>query len=139
MKKKRRDFLKLAGAASLGIATDMFNVFAGIAYHQPKLKFMDVGKVTDDKDVSIIGRYGPWAASLMENKLPSLSFRRNEFNNVESWRTKARQRVVDRLGIPDIGGIPKVDINKEICITMDCRWKNLSWQLPYGRATKPSY
>ncbi|MGH2649096.1 MAG: hypothetical protein ACRDE8_16065, partial [Ginsengibacter sp.] len=135
MKNKRRDFLKLTGAASIGMATNMFNGFAGITDHQPKLKFMDAGKVTDDKDVSIIGQYGPWAASLMENKLPSLSFRRNEFNNVESWRTKARQCVVDRLGIPDIGGLPKVDVNKKYDYD-GLHIEELSWQLPYGRATK---
>lgn len=135
MKNKRRDFLKLTGAAGIGMATNMFNGFSGITDHQSKSKLMNAGKVTEDKDVSIIGQYGPWAASLTENKLPSLSFRRNEFNNVESWRTKAKQRVVDRLGIPDIGDLPKVDVNKKYDYD-GLHIEELSWQLPYGRATK---
>jgi hypothetical protein len=135
MKNKRRDFLKLTGAASLGVATNMFNGFAGVKDHQAKLRFMDAVKATNDSEISIIGQYGPWAASFMENKVPSFSFRNNEFNNIDSWRAKARQRVVDRLGIPYIGDLPKVDINKKYDYD-GLHIEELSWQLPYGRPTK---
>src|SRR6185437_607913 len=111
MKNKRRDFIKLTGAAGLGIATNIFNGFAAPKDHQPKTKFMNTANNRpDEKDVSIIGLYGSWAASLIESKLPSLSFRKNEFDNIDTWRSKARQRVVDRLRMTDIGGMPKVTL-----------------------------
>ena len=136
MKKKRRDFLKLTGAASLGIATNMFRGFATTTDHQPKSNFMDAGNhLTDEKNSSIIGLYGPWAASLTENKLPSLSFRRNEFNNVETWRSKAKQRLTDRMSIPEIGGLPNVTVKKKYEYD-GLHIEELNWQLPYGRATE---
>lgn len=136
MKNKRREFIKLTSAAGFSIATNSFKGFAAITDHQPKSKFMDASNhFTEEKDVSIIGLYGPWAASLTEDKLPSLSFRRSEFNNVETWRGKARQRLTDRMGIPDIGGLPKVTVKKKYEYD-GLQIEELSWQLPYGRATE---
>jgi len=37
----------------------------------------------------MIGHYGKWAASLTENKLPSFSFRKNEFTDIEKWKKAA--------------------------------------------------
>ena len=34
----------------------------------------------DEKNLSIIGLYGAWAAALTENKLPAFSFRRKEWS-----------------------------------------------------------
>ena len=39
-----------------------------------------------DSGASIIGEYGPWAASLPEDP-PQLSFRNHVFNDIESWKT----------------------------------------------------
>ncbi len=133
MNRKRRDLLKLTG---LGLAGTLFNGFAPVTNFHPKLNFMDGAyNPLEEKDVSIIGLYGPWAASLIEKKLPSLSFRKDEFKNVDSWRAKARQRVVDRLGIPDIGDLPKVTTEKKYEYD-GLQIEELSWQLPYGRTTK---
>ncbi|MEO6219622.1 MAG: hypothetical protein ABIO81_04280, partial [Ginsengibacter sp.] len=136
MKNKRRDFIKLTSAAGLGIATNIFNGFASITDHQTKPDFMNAANNNpDEKDLSIIGSYGPWAASLNENKLPSFSFRRNEFNDIESWRVKARQRVMERLAIPDIGRLPRVNVKKKYEYD-GLQVEELSWQLPNGRATE---
>lgn len=136
MKSKRREFLKLTGAAGLGMAGNLFKGFAATPVHQPQLNFMDTtNNIPGEADLSVIGLYGPWAASLMENKLPSLSFRRNEFTNVETWRNKARQRVMERLAIPAIGGLPKVTVKKKYEYD-GLQVEELSWQLPYGRATE---
>lgn len=136
MKSKRREFLKLTGAAGLGIAGNLFKGFAATQAHQPQSNFMDTtNNIPGEADLSVIGLYGPWAASLMGNKLPSLSFRRNEFDNVETWRSKARQRVMDRLAIPDIGGLPKVIVKNKYEYE-GLHVEELSWQLPYGRATE---
>ena len=136
MKSKRREFLKLTGAASLGIAGNMFKGFAEKPVHQSQSKIMEeTNFIPAETDLSDIGLYGPWAASLMENKLPSLSFRRDEFTDVETWRSKARQRVTEKLAIPDIGGLPKVTVKRKYEYD-GLQVEELSWQLPYGRATE---
>jgi dienelactone hydrolase len=134
MKSKRRHFLKLTAAAGLGMSSDLFKGFASITKNPPKSNLMGSNDLPDENGVSLIGLYGQWAASLTENKLPSLSFRRNEFQNVDAWRSKARERVKERLSIPDIGGLPKVNVkNKHNYDGLEI--EELSWQLPYGRPT----
>jgi len=131
MSNKRRDFLKFTGAASLSIAG------GGItkALANPG-SLMNMDRINfDEQQLSIIGQYGQWASSLTEGKLPSLSFRRKEFSNVDAWRKTARNRLIERLGIPEIGGIPKVNVNKQY--TYDgLHVEELTWQLPYGRPTQ---
>jgi len=136
MKSKRREFLKLTTVAGLGMAGNLFKGFSETPVYQSQSNFMDTtNNIPGKTDLSVIGLYGPWAVSLMENKLPSLSFRRNEFTNVETWRSKARQRAIDRLAIPDIGGLPKVTVKKKYEYD-GLQVEELSWQLPYGRATE---
>ena len=83
---------------------------------------------------SIIGPYGEWASSFNENKLPAFSFRRKEWANLESWRKAAKKRIVERLAIPDIGGIPKVNVVRQYAYD-GLHIEELNWQLPYGRPT----
>ncbi|MCD6307496.1 MAG: hypothetical protein J7M24_00725 [Candidatus Latescibacteria bacterium] len=85
--------------------------------------------------MSVIGPYGRWAASLTEGNLPSMSFRRKEFTDLESWRETARQHLDDRLAAPDMGGVPDVRIEKRYDYD-GLSVEELSWQLPYGRPTK---
>ena len=143
MQKKRRQFLKLAGLTGMGVAGGgMLNGFA--------LQNLNVNKTNNnlsntvtalnnneliDKDISIIGLYGAWANSLNESKLPAFSFRRNEWKNLESWRKAAKQRLIERLAIPDIGGIPKLNVNKQYSYD-GLHIEELIWQLPYGRPTE---
>ena len=104
--------------------------------NQPSKNSGDVNTENfNQESLSIIGLYGAWANSLNENKLPSLSFRRTEFQNLESWKKTARQRTIERLGIPDIGGIPKLTVNK-VHSYEGLHIEEVSWQLPYGRKTE---
>ena len=142
MANKRREFLKLAGMTSIGVAGG--GMLKGYALEtnkdkKPNDNLPNTAAVknnkSDDNNTSVIGLYGAWANSLNENKLPTFSFRRDEWKNVDSWRKAAKQRVTDRLAIPDIGGTPKVTVKKEY--TYDgLRIQDISWQLPYGRATE---
>jgi dienelactone hydrolase len=85
-------------------------------------------------NLSIIGQYGPWAMSLISDKLPSLSFRNDSWRNIDEWRLAARKRLRERLAIPSIDGIPSVQINKQY--THEGLYvEELTWQLPYGRPT----
>ena len=135
MKNKRRVFLKQTALTSLGISTGILNTFASDINNFIPLTSDMTNKKFDEQHLSVIGLYGPWAASLNENKLPSLSFRKKEFTNVDEWRKVARKRTIERMSIPTIGGMPKVNVNKQY--TYDGLYiEELSWQLPYGRATE---
>lgn len=132
----RRDFLKLAGLTSLGISRSRILNAKTFSIDVNKNIFGNVNIFPEEeKDLSIIGLYGPWANSLDQNKLPSLSFRRSEFTKIEPWRKAAKQRLTERMGIPEIGGLPKVTVNKQY--TYDgLQIEEISWQLAYGRPTE---
>ncbi len=89
----------------------------------------------NEQSLSIIGLYGAWAALKNSNKLPAFSFRRNEWPNLESWKNSAKQRLTERLAIPDIGGLPKVTVKKKYSFD-GLHIEEINWQLPYGRATE---
>jgi dienelactone hydrolase len=89
----------------------------------------------NDKDISIIGLYGAWASSLNEKRLPTFSFRSKEWQDVVSWQKLARQRVAERMAIPDIGDIPAVTVSKQYSYD-GLHIEEISWQLPYGRPTE---
>ncbi len=137
MKNKRRDFLKYSGLAGLGMAGGIIKGFAADIHKNNLPEAMDTASSGDfvDDQLTMIGLYGPWAASLTANKLPSFSFRNQEWTDVESWRPKARQRVMDRMAIPDIGDLPEIRVIREFEYD-GLLIKELEWQLPYGRATK---
>lgn len=135
MSNKRRDFLKLAGLTSLGIAQGGILPESAFADNKIKNTLNNNDMNADDNDLSIIGLYGAWANSRNQNKLPSLSFRRPEFKNVESWKKTAKQRLTERLAVPDIGGLPKVTVHRQF--TYDgLHVEEITWQLPYGRPTE---
>lgn len=133
MKQKRRDFIKHAGLAGLALTHG----------HALWPATSDVGNPTimtenlffnADEDTSLIGPYGKWAASLID-KIPSHSFRRTEFSDIDKWRSGAREVVKERMGIPNIGDAPQVKITKQY--TYDgLHIEELTWQLPYGRPTE---
>jgi dienelactone hydrolase len=137
MKNKRRDFIKLTGMTSLGIASgSLFNIFGATLINSNTINnFSPVeNALTNDENSSIIGAYGKWAAGLNENKLPLLSFRKKDFTNVDTWKKIARNRLTERLATPDIGGLPKVTVKKRYSYD-GLHIEELSWQLPYGPAT----
>jgi dienelactone hydrolase len=134
MNNNRRNFLKLTGLAGIGVAG------AGILNGCTNEK--DANDATnsadneiDEKEQSIIGLYGAWANSLNVNKLPAFSFRSQSWPDMEKWRKAAKARLVERLAIPDIGGIPKVMVKKQYSYD-GLHIEELSWQLPYGRPTE---
>ncbi len=137
MKNKRRDFLKYSSLTGLSLAGG--NLFKGFTSPLNNLeKSVDMisnNNTQDENQLSIIGLYGTWAAGFNENKLPAFSFRRNEWNNLKEWRKAATERLTERLAIPNIGKIPEVKINKQY-IYDGLQVEELTWQLPYGRATE---
>ncbi|MEX1063047.1 MAG: hypothetical protein WEC12_05540, partial [Balneolaceae bacterium] len=61
--------------------------------------------------------------------------RRQEWEGVNEWREAARNRLTERLAIPDMGGAPEVRIDN--AYTYDgLDIEEISWQLPYGQRTE---
>lgn len=92
-------------------------------------------RAMEEGNLSLIGQYGQWASSLSEDKLPTLSLRRKEWTDLESWREEAKNRLKERLAIPELGGIPEVNIKKQYNYD-GLHVEELSWKLPYGRPTE---
>lgn len=135
MKDNRRNFLKIAGIAGIGaVGSGVMNSLAGCNTNTAPKSPVIAEENSDDKNLSVIGLYGPWAYSLTENKIPEYSFRNTKWPDIEKWRAAARERIQDRLGIPDIGGIPKITVKKQYNYD-GLHIEEISWQLPYGRPT----
>lgn len=137
MKQKRRDFLRTAALTGVsfaatggGLSAPSFNTNRK-PYVMPESFFINK---TNAEQTSLIGPYGQWAASLINKDFPSLSFRRKEWRDLEKWKKQAMAATVNRLAIPEIGGMPEVKVKKQY--TYDgLHVEELTWQLPYGRAT----
>ena len=119
MKQKRRDFLKYAGLTGIAIAGGS-NELSAVTNPNLKTDIMpdtshDFAALQDltNEDHSLIGSYVKWASSLIAEKLPSLSFRRKEFADIDKWRDVAKAKLNERLGIPDIGGLPQVKLQRQ--------------------------
>jgi len=143
MKNKRREFLKMSSLAGVAITGGAFKGFASVLNGDfqhtdlinPNDSPMTGTKNFNEGHVSIIGMYGEWMSHYNEVKLPELSFRRQTWPELKAWKHAARQRLDVRMGIPDVGGMPKVKVSKQY--TYDgLQVEELSWQLPYGRPTE---
>jgi dienelactone hydrolase len=134
-KETRRTFFKMAGLA-LGSAGILESCSTSPDNSDENTNKKPASKDNmDDKGISIIGQYGPWATAMIQSDLPRLSYRREEFSDIEAWRKKARQSFTDRLAAPQIGGLPTVTVKEKI--TYDgLQIEKISWQLPYGRPTE---
>jgi len=130
MNKDRRTFLETASLAGLGLFTGNFWELNAQNYPFKGHQIMN-----DNQELNLIGPYGPWANSLFNKKSPSLSFRNDIYSDVDTWRNLARERVKERMGVLDIGKIPKVTLIKQskydglLC-------EEITYQLPFGRPTR---
>lgn len=129
----RRQFLKITALTGLGSA----NLFNGFPAAAGRLHLFQAEKTNTmlegGQSISLIGQYGSWASGLTDKQLPVFSFRSGRWNNIEEWRKAARQRLTERLSIPEI--------TTPVCKTVrsfeydGLKIEALQWQLPYGRAT----
>lgn len=131
MNTNRKEFLKYMSMTGIGLAGA--NLLSGCGSERNEQSGMQ--ESVDDDHLSIIGEYGDWAASLLERELPAFSLRRQEWNSLDNWREAARNRALERMAIPDIGGTPEVRVDASYSYD-ELDIEELSWQLPYGRRTK---
>ena len=89
---------------------------------------------------NVLGEYGPWAKKILDDAPAKLSFLRDEFNRggIDSWRKKARLRLLDCLAMPDSGGVPKVQVLQQVEFE-GLTIQHLQWDLPYGPPTKAMF
>ncbi len=86
-------------------------------------------------DATLIGQYGHWAVGLLAKELPAMSFRRDEFADLEPWRRRARQRLLERMAVPEIAAPEKVEVLRSTRYEgLDV--ERLRWRLPYGPPTE---
>jgi dienelactone hydrolase len=139
MKNSRRKFLKYAGMAGLGLAGTRLLKGSSVTDSASEItpaiiETSNNSIMTQNEDISLIGQYGKWSTTLANDKVPSLSFRRKEFNDLNKWRQAAKAKAKDRISIPDIGPMPEVTVKKQYKYD-GLQIEELTWQLPYGRPT----
>jgi dienelactone hydrolase len=123
----RRDFLKLASGLPLLAQPQLFSFLS----NQKLPLQMDQANASAK---SIIGQYGAWADSLLP-KMPPLSFRNDQWKNLEDWKKEALAKTLETVASPEKPAMPKVTVVKKYQYDgLDI--EELSWQLPYGRATQ---
>jgi len=131
--KSRREFLQ--SAAAMGSLPFLPVSFPGFSH---PTNFTAINKTIHmklaEEQQSIIGHYGPWAASLIDDPAP-LSYRQDNWIDLNSWKEIARKKSLELIAAPEVGGDTKVSINKKyIYDGLDI--EEISWQLPYGRPTE---
>ncbi len=131
MRKDRRTFIKKSGAAGLGMLSGTGLGMTKAATFQ----MSDFQNGLPASDKSVIGPYGSWVNALYNEQIPSLSFRKDEYNDLDTWKKEAKAKARERLGIPDLGGASEVKVNKTYTYD-DLQVEEISWQLPYGRPTE---
>jgi len=125
----RRKFIK--SAAMIG----SFPFLPGSSLAEEMIGSRSAPIALDDPSGSIIGQYGPWAASLRGSGPPQLSYRLDKWPDLDSWRKVAQDKSRELLASPDVGGPPKVTVRKKYKYDgLDV--EELSWQLSFGRSTE---
>ena len=131
MDKKRRQLLKLSGITALGMSTQTHLSSASSLVNTSDFKEMNL----ENPHLSIIGKYGEWVTKLRGKELPKLSFRNSKFSDLKTWQNIAKNQTIERMAIPDIGGLPKVTVVETLNYD-GLHIEKLTWQLPYGRPTE---
>jgi dienelactone hydrolase len=133
MRPERRDFMKCGALSVLGLAGE--RALESVPFTLNSSRSSHLSDRSADNNLSVIGLYGSWAASLNRDRLPSLSFRNKRFGDVVAWRRSARKCVIARMAIPAVGSTPKITVKTEY-VYDGVHIQELSWQLPYGRPTE---
>ncbi|MDI1322733.1 MAG: hypothetical protein PSV36_08275 [Algoriphagus sp.] len=130
MENERREFIKKSSLAGFGVFSgSLFDLHAETPVSNPTIP------MNKALELNLIGSYGPWAKSLNLEQLPILSYRNQGFSDLPSWKKTATDRVKERMGVVDLGAVPKVTIHQTLLYDgLIC--EEISYQLPYGNPTK---
>ena len=124
----RRKFFHLTSAGVCGLMMPGFS-----EVNTPENTPFSIPELTNNfsGDLSLIGSYGELASHLLDKGLPSFSYRRKEWKKLETWRKSAQKRTLERMAVPDTGGLPEVTLKKQY-IYDGLHIEELNWSLPYG-------
>ena len=133
----RKEFVELATLGSLSSFSLLSTPFSLLnIFDTPSDKSIGFTSADMNSEVepNMLGSYGPWADGLYGNQPGEYSFRNNRWNDVESWKTAAKERVSELIVRPDTGETPEVSVISTH--TYDgLIIEELSWQLPFGPPT----
>ncbi len=126
----RRKFMKTTATAvgSFSVLPTAFTFFSHCTPAKEKIEVMNT-------EPSIIGQYGPWAASLTPDTPAPLSFRNEKWTDRDDWHKAAYSRLLECLSMPDLGEMPEVTVKRK-SVYDGLEIEELSWELPYGRPTE---
>ena len=123
----RRDFLSKTALASVALPLlpgTISAAFNNTPTSKPLPMNADISK-------SLIGQYGPWLASQMQDP-PKLSFRNDIWSNIEDWKPSADAKAQEQIGEPLIKETITVTVKRKYNYD-GLHIEELTWQLPYGR------
>ncbi|MFD2203332.1 dienelactone hydrolase family protein [Shivajiella indica] len=130
MTPNRREFIKYTGMTGIGMLSGSFGeLLTNPAIVQNSLSMQEPFQKNQ------LGGYGPWAKSLFLDDLPELSFRKEEFTDIEAWKNAGIKKTKERMGYLGLEGKPKITVHRQskfdglIC-------EEISYQLPYGNPTR---
>lgn len=84
---------------------------------------------------NMIGAYGPFAADIVGERPPALSYRNERFQDLETWRKQARTKVLELIAAPDSAGAPEPEVvGTTTAGGVDI--ERIRWRLPYGPPTE---
>ena len=89
--------------------------------------FIHGTNVRDGDAESIIGAYGKWAAGLLK-EIPELSFRKEKWTSVASWKKVALEKTRELVASPEVNIDSEVTIHKKYNYD-GLEIEELSWQL----------
>jgi dienelactone hydrolase len=130
--KSRRNFIKSAAAlSSLPLLPPTISKTFEFTTMSKTIERTSL--TTDNK--SVIGGYGPWASGKLVDP-PELSFRRQKFNDLDTWRNMAISKTQELVAAPSLDGYSP-DVRVKAKYDYDgLSVEELEWQLPFGRATE---
>ena len=125
--KSRREFIKNTAYACTGFPF-ISRGFLNAEQHGKNMNINDI--CNKGENANIIGAYGKWAASLITNP-PKLSFRKKQWNHIDTWKKKAFSKAKELVAAPDIKKDSNVTVHKKY--TYDgLEIEEISWQLSNG-------
>ena len=88
-----------------------------------------------DVEPNMLGAYGPWAASIIGDRIPEASFRHPQWTDLQQWRQIARRHYVEAIMQPEEPFVPEPELVGTVELD-GLAIERLRWQLPYGPPTE---
>lgn len=84
---------------------------------------------------NLLGSYGQWAATLMDDTPGTLSLRNPQWTDIGAWRKRGRQKLNELIAMPHLDRRPAVKVVRTYEYD-GLYMEDLRWQFPYGPPTE---